>query len=236
MAVHPDTPVAVTGGGSGTGIASLVMGTCQIANCSRPMEPEEIELAHASGVYPKEFIVALDGIAVVVHPSNPVAQLTVDELRRVFTGEITNWQQLDGPDMGIVLLSREVNSGTHVYFREAVLSGDSGSGQFASHALMMPSSQALADEVSQNEGAIGYYGMAYLSPQQKAVAIAKAAGGPYIPPEISSVQDGSYPIARPLFMYTDGEPQGNVKQFIDFVFSAEGQSVVSEQGFVPVRE
>jgi len=235
MAKYPDIPVAVTGGGSGTGIAALTLGTCDIANCSRRMEPEEVQLARRNGIEPREFIVALDGIAVVVNPSNPVGQLTLGQLRAIFRGEITNWKQVGGRDEAIVVLSRDVTSGTYLYFKEAVLQGPGGQEEFSPQALMIQSSQAMADEVAQNEAAIGYYGMAYVSPRQKAVAVAKADGEPYVEPTPKNVRNGTYPLARPLYMYTNGEPQGNVKLFIDFVLSPEGQELASKQGFVSVR-
>ena len=228
--------VAVTGGGSGVGIASMLTGTCDIAQSSRPMEAEELELAAEKGLSPQETLVGLDGIAVVVHPDNPVSELTLDQLADIFTGRITNWNQIGGHDSKILLLSREVNSGTHVYFKEHVLRrGDKTSTEeFASSALLQPSSQTIADEVAQNDQAIGYYGMGYLSPGQKAIAVAETADGPYVKPLPENVVNGTYSISRPLLLYTNGEPTGNVKAYIDFVLSPEGQKIVEEQDFVPV--
>jgi phosphate transport system substrate-binding protein len=228
--------VAVTGGGSGTGVAALINGTCDIAEASRKMEPAEVAQAEAKGFEPKEFMVALDGLAVVVNPANPVSKLTLAQLADIFTGKTKNWSEVGGKDSEIVLLSREVNSGTHVYFKEHVLrGGDKNSrAEFAAAALLQPSSQAIADEVAQNLKAIGYYGMGYLSSKQKALAVATTAAGPYVVPTPANVVDGSYSISRPLLFYTRGEPTGAVKEYLDFVLSPEGQKIVEEQEFVPV--
>jgi len=237
MKKHPKAFIAVTGGGSGTGIASLLNKTCDIAECSRKMKQKEIELARNKGINPVEVTVALDGLAVVVHPANPVDKLTIDQLADVFTGKITNWKELGGKDSKIVILSREVNSGTHVYFKEHVLrkNNSDNKGEFAHSALLMPSSQAIADEVAGNPQAIGYYGMGYISPSQKAVAIAKDNNSPYVLPTIENVVDVKYAVSRPLFMYTNGTPQGLVKEFLDFVLSDEGQKIVLDIDFVPVK-
>ncbi len=231
MEENPNTSIAVTGGGSGTGISSLINGTCDIAETSREMEQKEIDQAKQKGIDPKKITVALDGLAVVVNPKNPVSNLTMQELKDIFTGKITNWNQVGGKDGKITILSREVNSGTHVYFKEHVLNKT----EFATTALMLPSSQAIADEITGNPNAIGYYGMGYISPEQKAIKVAKDKESPYIEPTIDNVKNGSYPISRPLFMCTKGEPTGIIKSFIDFVLSAEGQKIVTEIDFVPVK-
>lgn len=231
MAKNPNAFVAVTGGGSGTGIASLINGTCDIAACSRNMKDKEVETARKKGIEPKEFIVALDGLAVVVHTKNPISKLTIDELAGIFTGRIKNWKELGGNDAPIVILSREVNSGTHVYFKEHVL----GKEEFAVTALLMPSSQSIADEVALNPNAIGYYGIGYIGKNQKAIAVAMDKDSPYITPTIENVASDEYPISRPLFMYTNGEPKGIVKDYIDFILGDEGQKIILEQDFVPVR-
>ncbi len=236
MKKNQGTNIAVTGGGSGTGIAALINGTCDIAESSRIMKDKEKEMAKAKGHEAVEFIVGLDGLAVVVHPSNPVSKLTIDQLASIYTGSITNWKQVGGTDSKIVLLSREVNSGTHVYFKEHVVrkGNEKGPEEFASHALLMTSSQAIADEVAQNKSAIGYYGMGYISPKQKALEISKD-GKTFVKPANENVKNGSYPISRPMFFYTVGEPKGLVKKYVDFVLSPEGQEVVKRLDFVPVR-
>ncbi len=238
MKQNPKVSVAVTGGGSGTGIASLLSKTCDIAELSRELKPEEIAMAKEKGFEPKQITVALDGLAVVVHPANPLSQLTVEQLAAVFSGRVSNWKEIGGADLPIVVLSREVNSGTHVYFKEHVLRGGDKESQaeFAANALLLPSSQAIADEVDQNPGAIGYYGMGYISPKEKALAIAKDAASPYVPPTIDNVLNQSYPISRPLLMVTRGQPQGLVADFVAFVLSPQGQQIVAQIDFVPVKK
>ncbi len=237
MAADPQASISVTGGGSGTGIAALIAGTCDLASASRKMTPKEIASASATGAPPQEWTVALDGLAVVVHPSNPIKRLTIEQLAKIFTGTIHNWKEVGGKDAQIILLSREVNSGTHVYFKEHVLASlkDGGPKEFAPEALLLPSSQAIADEVAQNSTAIGYYGMGYLNPKNAVVAVAKTAADPYVTPSEETVRSGSYPISRPLFFYSRGTPQGAVKAFLDFVMSPEGQAVVRKVDFVPVK-
>ncbi|MDP2895943.1 MAG: phosphate ABC transporter substrate-binding protein [bacterium] len=237
METNPEDFVAVTGGGSGTGIAALLSGTCDIAVSSRNITEQEISRAKEKGVDPYETQVAMDGLAIVVHPKNPVSKLTIDQLARIFTGRITNWKAVGGVDAEIVILSREVNSGTHVYLKEHVLrKGDpENKAEFAPGALMLPSSQAIADEVAQNRDAIGYYGMGYLSRRQKPLLVAKAETDEYIAPTAENVVNGKYPISRPLFFYTDGEPRGSVKEFLDFCLSKEGQEIVLKTDFVPIK-
>ena len=238
MKANPKLSVAVTGGGSGTGIAALLSKTCDIAELSRELKPEEISMAREKGFDPKQIMVALDGLAVVVHPANPVSQLTMDQLAAVFSGVLKNWKEIGGADLPIVVLSREVNSGTHVYFKEHVLRHGSKESQaeFAATALMLPSSQAIADEVAQNPGAIGYYGMGYITAKQKALAIARDAASPFVAPTIENVLNQTYPISRPLLMVTRGEPQGGVAKFIDFVLSDAGQRIVARIDFVPLKK
>jgi len=234
---HPGINIAVTGGGSGTGIASLLNGTCDIAESSRVMEDKERKLAESKGIKPRQVIVALDGLAVVVHPKNPVEKLTMEELRSIFIGEITNWKDFGGKDSKIVILSREVNSGTHVFFKEHVLrrGNPKGNEEFSPQALLMPSSQAIADEVAQNPGAIGYYGMGYISEKQKPIKIAQDKKSTYYLPTAESVITKKYPISRPLYLYINGEPQGIVKDYLDFVLSEEGQRLVKMLEFVPIK-
>jgi len=228
--------VAVTGGGSGTGLSSLISGTCDIAMSSRNIKEKEISLAQKKGISPYEIKVALDGLAVVVNPQNPVTKLTLDQLSQIFTGKIVNWKDVGGLDSKIVILSREVNSGTHVYFKEHVLrKGDPNSKEeFAPGALLLSSSQAIADEVANNSSAIGYYGMGYICAKQKAVMVAKDTKSEYEAPTIENVINGKYPVSRPLFLYTNGQPQGLVKKFIDFILSPEGQDLVKKTDFVPI--
>lgn len=235
--LHPDEArISVTGGGSGTGIAAMINGTVDIANVSRAMKPEEIAAAEANGITPVEFAVARDAIAVVVHPSNPVDGLTLQQISDIYTGRITNWSQVGGEDRPIVLLSRESNSGTYVYFLENVIRlGDKESNLlFSPDTLLMPSSEGISVEVRQNPNAIGYDGLGYVTPDQKVVAVARDANGPYVLPSVDTVNDGSYPVSRPLYMYTAGEPTGEIKAYLDWILS-EGQALVPKLGFVPLR-
>jgi phosphate transport system substrate-binding protein len=236
MQLHPDVRLSVTGGGSGTGIAAMINGTVDIANASRAMKTEEINAAQANGNVPLEFVVARDAIAVVVHPSNPVDRLTLQQISDIYTRKITNWGQVGGEDRPIVLLSRESNSGTHVYFLENVIRlGEKKSDLlFSPDTLLMPSSEGISAEVRQNPNAIGYDGLGYVTPDQKMLGVARDASGPFVLPAVATVNDGSYPISRPLYMYTAGEPTGQVKLYLDWVLS-DGQSLVSELGFVPLQ-
>jgi phosphate transport system substrate-binding protein len=234
---NPGVNAAVTGGGSGTGIAALISGTADIAISSRTMKEKEINKAKENGIEPNEIKTALDGLAVVVNPANPISMLTIDELSDIFTGKIKNWKEVGGANLPIVILSREVNSGTHVYFKEHVLRKENEKSveEFSPAALLMPSSQAIADEISQNANAIGYYGMGYISSKQKVIAVARDKNSPYVEPVLVNVQNNSYPISRPLLIYTKGQPQGMVRAFIDFCLSPEGQEIVKKTDFVPIK-
>ncbi|MFH1458766.1 MAG: phosphate ABC transporter substrate-binding protein [Candidatus Omnitrophota bacterium] len=237
MKNNPQDFIAVTGGGSGTGLSSLISGTCNIAMASRNIKEKEISLANQRGINPYEIKVALDGVAIVVNPSNPVSKLTIDQLAGIFSGKIANWSQLGGKDGKIVILSREVNSGTHVYLKEHILrkNDPNSKEEFAPSALLLSSSQAIADEVAGNPAAIGYYGMGYISAKQKTIAVANNEKSEYVDPTIENVINGKYPISRPLFFYTNGEPTGLVKKIIDFVLSKAGQDIVLATDFVPVK-
>lgn len=236
MQVEPGVRLSVTGGGSGTGIAAMINGTVDIANASRAMKKVEIDAARANGIEPIEHVVARDAIAVVVHPDNPIDGLTLQQISDIYTQRVINWQQVGGEDRPIVLLSRESNSGTYVYFLENVVRmGDKESQLlFSPETLLMPSSEGISTEVRQNRNAIGYDGLGYVTPDQKTVGIARAAGDAYVLPSIDSVNDGTYPISRPLYMYTAGDPQGAIKQYLEWVLD-DGQRLVSELGFVPLH-
>jgi phosphate transport system substrate-binding protein len=233
--LHPEVRISVTGGGSGTGIAAMINGTVDIANASRAMKDEEIAAAEANGITPVEWVVARDAIAVVVHPSNPVDTLTLQQISDIYTGEITRWSQLGGDDRPIVLLSRESNSGTYVYFLENVVRlGEESDLLFSPDTLLMPSSEGISTEVRQNPNAIGYDGLGYVTPDQKMLAVAIDARGPFVLPSVETVNDGSYPISRPLYMYTAGEPTGKIEAYLDWILG-EGQALVADLGFVPLE-
>ena len=233
---YPDARIAVTGGGSGTGIAGLINGTVDVANASRSMKPEEVDEARANGTTPVEHTVARDAIAVVVHPSNPVDHLTLQQLSDIFSGRFTNWSEVGGEERPIVLLSRESNSGTHVYFLEQVVRlGDKNARTlFSSDTLLMASSEGISAEVRQNPNSIGYDGLGYVTADQKAIAVAAGPSGPYVLPTIESVNSGEYPIARDLYMYTAGEPQGVIADYLAWILSPDGQVIVRRLGFVPL--
>lgn len=235
MAAHPAARISVTGGGSGTGIAAMINGTVDIANASREMKQEEIDAAKKNGISPMEHVVAQDAIAVVVHPSNTVQGLTLQQISDIYTGKITNWQQVGGENRPIVLLSRESNSGTYVYFLEEVIRlGKKSELLFSPETLLMPSSEGISTEIRQNPNAIGYDGLGYVTPDQKMLGVAKGAGSPFVLPAVETVNDGSYPISRGLYMYTAGEPTGKVKAYLDYILGA-GQEVVTTLGFVPLQ-
>lgn len=228
--------IAVAGGGTGSGVAALINGTVDIANASRPMTDDEIAAARANGIEPVRFTVAIDALAVIVHPDNPVSQLTIDQLSDMFTGRVTNWKDVGGNDAPIVLLSRELNSGTHVYFLEEVLrKGDKTNKDiFAPQTLLMLSSVGITSEIRRNPNAIGYDGLGYITPEEKVIAVARDSHSPYVRASVETGADGSYPLARPLYMYTAGEPTGEIAAYIDWIRGPEGQKLVADLGFVPI--
>jgi len=236
---HPDVSLSVTGGGSGTGIAALVNGTVDIANASRAMKSEEKQQAEANGIPPVEFTVARDAIAVIVNPENPVRQLTLQQISDIYSGRFNNWSEVGGDDRPIVRLSRETNSGTHVYFLETVLRlGDKTNPTlFSTDTLLLPSSEGIINEVRQNPNAIGYDGLGYVPRDlmNSVIAVARDASGPYVIPSISTVNDNSYPVARDLYMYTAGEPAGAIKDYLNWILSPEAQAIVADLGFVPIK-
>lgn len=236
-AQHAGVRLSVTGGGSGTGIAALINGTVDIANASRRIKNEEVTEAEANGITPVEHVVARDAIAIVIHPSNPVNQLTIGQLSDIYQGSIKNWREVGGEDRPIVLLSRESNSGTHVFFLEQVVRrGDTkDKALFSRDTLLLPSSEGISAEVRENPNAIGYDGLGYVTPEQKVVAVARDVGEPYVLPTAASVDSGEYPIARDLYMYTAGEPSGIVAAYLDWILSDEAQAIVAKLGFVPLR-
>ena len=238
QSLRPDISIAVTGGGSGTGIAALINKTTDIANASRQIKAEEVAEAEKNGVDPREHIIARDAIAVIVNPNNPVSQLTMQQISDIYSGKINNWSEIGGEDRPIVRLSREVNSGTHVYFLETVVRMGKSDNKtfFSTDTLLLPSSEGIVSEVRQNPNAIGYDGLGYVPKDLKMIAIAPEQGQPYILPSISTVNEKTYPIARDLYMYTNGEPTGVLKEYLDWILSTEAQQIVADQGFVPVKQ
>jgi phosphate transport system substrate-binding protein len=235
MQAKPEVHISVTGGGTGTGIAAMLNRTADIANASREIKPEEMTAARDKGMTPQQFVVAGDAIAIIVNPENPVQQLTLQQLSDIYTGKIKNWREVGGENRPIVLLSRESNSGTYVYFLENVVRlGKKSDLLFSSDTLLMPSSEGISAEVRQNPNAIGYDGLGYVTPDQKVIAVAKDNKAPYVLPSKETVTDGAYPIARALYMVTPDEPSEQVKAYLDWV-RTEGQVMVAQLGFVPLH-
>jgi len=238
--VEPSVRIQVKGGGSGVGIAALCSGRIEIATASRPLKPEEAALAkERTGKTPREFVVGRDALAIFVHPSNPLDSITIPELAEIYgeNGRITQWSELgatppDCADGEIVRISRQNSSGTYAYFKEAVLGKNR---EYKQGATSQGGSSDVVTLISRTPCAIGYSGMGYQSDTVKMLNVAKAKDKPAVAPSKATTQDGSYPIARPLFLYTLGEPEGQVKRFIEWILSPDGQQVVERMGYVPVE-
>lgn len=234
MTSHPDVDISVTGGGSGTGIAALLNGTTDVCIASRSIKSKEVTLAKEKGLSPIEIVTSRDGIAVVVNPMNPVSELTIEQIGKIYTGVYTNWNDLGGPDQDIVILSRESSSGTYVFFQEHVMKKK----DYSPNAMLMPSTSAIIQSVTQDTWAIGYVGLGYgvqAADKVKMLAVMNAVDSPAVTPSVASVQDATYGIARPLHFYTNGTPVGLTKAFVEFVLSDAGQAIVLETGYVPVQ-
>ncbi len=236
--LYPNVEISVTGGGSGTGIAALINGTVDIANASREIKIEEIQQAEQNGVKPVEFVVARDAIAIIVNPNNPVNQLTIQQLSDIYSGKIDNWKEIGGDDRVIVRLSRETNSGTHVFFLENVIRmGDPNNETiFSSDTLLLPSSEGITAETRDNPNAIGYDGLGYVTPEVKVIAIAHDSSGPFILPSADTVNQGQYPIARDLYMYTNNQPTGAIADYLNWIRNPAAQAIVTQLGFVPINK
>jgi phosphate transport system substrate-binding protein len=234
--VNPSVAVAVSGGGSGTGISSMINGTVDIANSSRKMRDSEIEAAQERGHDPIEFIVGYDALAIFLHPDNPIDSFTLAELAAIYAenGTVENWSQIGitvpGCSSGeIVRVSRQNNSGTYAYFREAVL----GEEEFKLGSRDLHGSKDVVDLVENTPCAIGYSGLAYATDHVKMPCVSVADGEPCVSPSVDTAIDGSYPIARPLYMYTAGQPQGAVKEYMDWILSEVGQCILLDKGYAP---
>jgi phosphate transport system substrate-binding protein len=238
-AIRPDVAIAVTGGGSGTGIASLINGTVDIANASRRIKPSEAAQIEARGAAPVEHIVGYDALAVYLNKNNPIEQFSLEQLSSIYGefGKVEKWTQLGVEVPGcsnqeIVRVSRQNNSGTYVYFRETVL----GDGDFKQGSRDMHGSKDVVDLVQHTACAIGYSGLAYATPDVKMPCILSSDGSECVYPSEEHASDGTYPIARPLFMYTAGEPTGEIKEYLDWVLSDVGQCIIMKKGYAPVRD
>jgi phosphate transport system substrate-binding protein len=233
MKLHSGVDIAVTGGGSGTGIAALLNSTTDICASSRLMKDSELEQARTRKLDPQTTIIGLDGIAIMVNPANPISELTLEQLKKIYTGEYTRWSEVGGPDQPIVVLSRESNSGTYVYFQEHVLE----KADFSSKARLMPSTAAITQSVTEDRWAIGYGGVAYAEHAQvKTVKVKATADAAPVAPSEVTVHDGSYPISRPLYLYTNGAAAGTAQSFIEFCLSSAGQGIVTETGYITVQK
>ena len=236
--VNPSCAIAVTGGGSGTGISAMINGTVDIANSSRSMKDKEKGMAIANGVDPIEFVVGYDALAVYVHKDNPITTITIDQLKGIYGegGAIEKWSDIgimmpDETKDEIIRVSRQNNSGTYVYFREAVLGK---TGDYKLGSLDMHGSKDVVDLVEKTPGAIGYSGYAYRTDHLKLVPVS-VGDAPAVAPSVETAIDRSYPIARPLFMYTSGQPVGAVKEYMDWILSDAGQQIIFDKGYAPVR-
>jgi phosphate transport system substrate-binding protein len=240
MGRKPGTAIAVLGGGSGTGITGLINQTCDIANTSRDWKPKEIDQAWEKGVTPRNFVVAVDGLSVVVNEKNPIEQLTVAQVGALYRGEVKNWKALGGESKAVSLYGRQSNSGTYVFMQEFVL----GNKNYSTDMKEMNGNAQIIEGIIQDEGAVGYVGVGYLYDEThhvrkglKVVKISKEPGGTgYVPTDKAAVDSGSYPIARPLYMSTNGKPKGVAAEFLQWIVGPEGQAVVEREGFFTVGE
>ena len=238
--VNPEVAVAVSGGGSGTGIAAMINGTVDIANASRAMKQKEIDLAKSKGQNPIQHIVGYDALAVYLHMDNPAKSLSIAQLAEIYgeEGQTESWSQigLEVPgckDQEMVLVSRQNNSGTYAYFRKAVLGKKR---DYKMGTRDMHGSKDVVDLVEKTPCAIGYSGLAYATDHVKLACISKTDGGDCVMPSVASASDGSYPVARPLFMYTNGEPTGAIKTYLDYILSDAGQCIILDKGYAPARD
>ena len=223
--------IMVTGGGSGTGIAALINGTTDICQSSRAMKPDEkLKLRDRFQTTGIEIPVAKDGLAVYVHSANAIPSLTLEQLKGVYTGTITNWKQLGGPDATIVLYGRENNSGTYVFFKDVVLGGR----DFSARVQTLPGTAAVVNAVSKDVNGIGYGGAAYAKGVRD-LGIRKTADSPAVLPNAATVKDGSYPLWRPLYFYLRRKPEGDIGRFVDWVLSDAGQQLAARVGYFPLR-
>ena len=230
MKANPGKKIQVTGGGSGVGIAALINGTTDIADASRAMrDDEKAKVRDRFNVLPTETAVAKDGVTIYVNESNKVEQLTLEQLRAIFEGDIANWKEVGGPDAKIVLYSRENSSGTYAFFKEVVLHGE----DYASSAQTLPGTAAVVNAVAKEQNGIGYGGAAYAKGVREVKIVGKDGQG-YLP-SAENVASGKYPLSRSLFMYTRGRPSGEAAAFIAYCLSPDGQAIVTKVGYFPVK-
>ena len=239
MARDPSISIAVTGGGSGAGIAALINGKTSIANASRPMKQEEIDLAHLQGVNPVATVVGMDAIAIVVHPQCPIQNLSLQQLGAIYRGDIQNWKDLGGADEAISLYGRQSNSGTFVYFRDSIVRAE-----YSVQVKQMNGTAQIVEAIKHDVQGIGYVGVGYImkknglqSKAVKVLAISRSSEStPYSPTEVKNINSGLYPLVRPLFQYTNGKPTGRLQLYLQYCLSPEGQALVKQSGYFPVSE
>lgn len=231
MKEHPDQRVTVTGGGTGVGISALMDNTTDIAMASRPIKFSEKMKLKAAKQEVEEVIIAYDALAIIVHPTNPVGKLTRQQLESIFRGKITNWKELGGPDMKIIVYSRETSSGTYEFFKENVLRNKN----YMSNSLSMPATGAVIQSISQTKGAIGYVGLAYLSHRVKPIAVSYDDGNHYVLPTLENGRKKLYPVVRPLYYYYNVTHKEKVAPFINYILSEEGQNIIKNGGYIPVK-
>ncbi len=231
MKTTDDVSITVVGGGTGVGLTALIDETTDIAMASRDLKTEEkLKFSEAKKEI-ESVTIAFDALAVIVHPSNKVKQLTREQLEDIYTGKIKNWKEVGGDDAKIVAYSRESSSGTYEFFKEEVMNKKN----YASDILSMPATGAIVQAVGQTKGAIGYVGLAYETKEVKQLAVSYDQGKVYVEPSISSAKDKTYPISRPLFYFYNKENTAKVKPIIDFALSPEGQKIVAEIGYIPLN-
>ena len=230
MNQYPDTRVTVTGGGTGVGISALLDNTTDIAMASRPIKFSEKMKIKSAGEDVAEIVVAYDALAVVAHPSNPVKQLTRQQLEDIFRGKITNWKQVGGDDRKIVVYSRETSSGTYEFFKESVLKNKN----YMASSLSMPATGAIIQSVSQTKGAIGYVGLAYVSPRVKTLSVSYD-GKHYAAPTVENATNKTYPIVRPLYYYYNVKKKAEIDPLVQYILSPDGQDIIKKSGYIPVK-
>lgn len=225
MDKHPEVNISVRGGGSGVGVAALQNGNADICNSSRPMKAKEITAAKSKGINPTAYVIANDAISMVVHKNNKVRNLGVEQIKKIYTGKVKNWKDLGGANLPIVIVSRDVASGTFEVFNEKALAGAKVDGT----AQLLASNNAVVSTVASTPGAIGYAGLGYVTDNVNVVTVNS------IMPSDNTVKDGSYPLARKLYMYTNGKAKGDAARYISYIQSAEGQKIVKDQGFITLK-
>lgn len=234
MNKNPNIDISVAGGGSGTGIAAMTNGTTDIAAASREMKTKEKDILEQKGLMPVEHIVARDGIAVIVHPDNPIMQLTMSQIKDIFTGKVSNWKELGGDDIEIVTLTRDSASGTYAFFQEFVLDKE----DYRKDARKMTSNTNIVTECAQNPNSIGYVGLAYASDAAGAVKpleVAASKESSFVAPSFETVASGDYLISRTLLLYVLDDASDYIQSYIDYIFSEDGQAIVAESGYIPVK-